>query len=349
MLEALVGAADTKRATAFKASEGTESVQETSPPKDLIIQVKDFKEISETSTGLDIISKLRTVVNKLWFSGRNIAIVGTTSMWLSHLTKASIQETQSDVVDADTRTILVPPALPYMDMAQSRGFVADEKLRRRTINLRHVEDMIKRLAGDDEIVADLVTGFNSLREIEAGMPDEIEDSVWAYSDVHRLATTVLGFKPAQVTGRTVWDARELLQRSDKTKLHWGLSQKQLLGDASKVLGAKRVTAMKLETIKKTCTPYEKKLLGGVIVPAEITTTFRDVHAPKETIDALKSLTTLSLVRPQAFSYGVLATDKIPGLLLYGPPGTGKTLLAKAVAKESGATVLEISGAEVYNK
>ncbi|KAF2090132.1 AAA-domain-containing protein [Saccharata proteae CBS 121410] len=61
------------------------------------------------------------------------------------------------------------------------------------------------------------------------------------------------------------------------------------------------------------------------------------------------MTSLSLLRPEAFKYGVLATDKIPGLLLYGPPGTGKTLLAKAVAKESGATVLDVSGSEVYDK
>ena len=73
-----------------------------------------------------------------------------------------------------------------------------------------------------------------------------------------------------------------------------------------------------------------------------------MHATSDTITALKTLTSLSLIRPEAFSYGVLATDNIPGLLLYGPPGTGKTLLAKAVAKESGATVLEVSGSEVYD-
>jgi SpoVK/Ycf46/Vps4 family AAA+-type ATPase len=66
------------------------------------------------------------------------------------------------------------------------------------------------------------------------------------------------------------------------------------------------------------------------------------------VEALKTLTSLSLIRPEAFTYGVLATDKIPGCLLYGPPGTGKTLLAKAVARESGATVLEVSGSEVYD-
>ncbi|EGP91628.1 uncharacterized protein MYCGRDRAFT_33451 [Zymoseptoria tritici IPO323] len=61
------------------------------------------------------------------------------------------------------------------------------------------------------------------------------------------------------------------------------------------------------------------------------------------------MTSLSLLRPEAFKYGVLAADRLPGLMLYGPPGTGKTLLARAVAKESKATVLEISGAQIYEK
>jgi SpoVK/Ycf46/Vps4 family AAA+-type ATPase len=105
----------------------------------------------------------------------------------------------------------------------------------------------------------------------------------------------------------------------------------------------------MEKLKKSCSKHEARLLSGVVDPASLRTTFNDVHADPNTIESLKTLTSLTLLRPEAFSYGVLAADRLPGLLLYGPPGTGKTLLAKAVAKESSATVLEVSGAQVYEK
>jgi SpoVK/Ycf46/Vps4 family AAA+-type ATPase len=76
------------------------------------------------------------------------------------------------------------------------------------------------------------------------------------------------------------------------------------------------------------------------------TTFEDVHVEPAAVESLRTLTTLSLLRPDSFEYGILKSNKILGLLLYGPSGTGKTHLAKAVAKESSATMLEISGADV---
>lgn len=63
----------------------------------------------------------------------------------------------------------------------------------------------------------------------------------------------------------------------------------------------------------------------------------DIGGLEPIIEQLRETLTL-LLYPQLFaahSGGLLAAPK--GILLYGPPGCGKTMLAKALARESGAT------------
>ncbi|KAK6607822.1 Mus7/MMS22 family protein (ATPase) [Botrytis cinerea] len=309
LLESLVAGADSKRASESSGADATNT-------KDLIIQVRDYKDLTRTYDGYNIIDKLRTVVTKRWQSGRNIIMVGTSSLEQgeSELSSAGIQHLQSDIVEV---------------------FESDDKLRIRNLNIRHVEDMITKLSGDTPVTVDIEKDLDVAWVVSAGL----DDAVWHYARVQRLATTILGLEsnPEIIDGPTFWKAQQLLsENNDVNKMLDEINASPKKTDIKE----------KLKQIRKTCTPHEKKLLGGVVIPSDIHTKFEDVHAPKETVEALKTLTSLSLIRPEAFTYGVLATDKMPGLLLYGPPGTGKTLLAKAVAKESGATVLEISGAEV---
>ncbi|MDR2699117.1 MAG: CDC48 family AAA ATPase [Candidatus Methanoplasma sp.] len=49
------------------------------------------------------------------------------------------------------------------------------------------------------------------------------------------------------------------------------------------------------------------------------------------------------------SFERLGIEPGKALLLFGPPGTGKTLIAKAVANESGANFISISGPEIASK
>ena len=80
----------------------------------------------------------------------------------------------------------------------------------------------------------------------------------------------------------------------------------------------------------------------------MSTTFNQVHLPPHTIDSVRTLVSLPLLHPQAFSHGILKQHTMTGALLFGPPGTGKTLVVRALAKESGARMLIIKPSDVMD-
>lgn len=93
---------------------------------------------------------------------------------------------------------------------------------------------------------------------------------------------------------------------------------------------------------KSLNPHEKRLLGCIVDPNKLaSTTFDDVHLPEKTVDGIRSMVSMPLLYPEAFSSGVLKNHSTSGALLFGPPGTGKTLLVRALARESGARMLGI--------
>jgi transitional endoplasmic reticulum ATPase len=76
-------------------------------------------------------------------------------------------------------------------------------------------------------------------------------------------------------------------------------------------------------------------------------TYEDIGGIKEIVGKVREMIELPLRHPELFER--LGIEPPKGVLLYGPPGTGKTLLAKAVANESGANFISISGPEVMSK
>lgn len=88
--------------------------------------------------------------------------------------------------------------------------------------------------------------------------------------------------------------------------------------------------------------HEKRLLHCVVDKSKLASaSFENVHLPAATTDAIRTMVSLPLLFPKAFATGILKEHSTQGALLFGPPGTGKTLLARAVAKESGASMLAI--------
>jgi transitional endoplasmic reticulum ATPase len=76
-------------------------------------------------------------------------------------------------------------------------------------------------------------------------------------------------------------------------------------------------------------------------------TYEDIGGLKDEIQKVREMIELPLRHPEIFEK--LGVEAPKGVLLYGPPGTGKTLLAKAVANESSAHFISISGPEIMSK
>jgi len=75
--------------------------------------------------------------------------------------------------------------------------------------------------------------------------------------------------------------------------------------------------------------------------------WKSIGGLKEVIREVKEVIELPLKKPELFEKVGIKPPK--GVLLYGPPGTGKTLLAKAVAKSTDATFIEVVGSELVQK
>jgi len=75
--------------------------------------------------------------------------------------------------------------------------------------------------------------------------------------------------------------------------------------------------------------------------------YEDVGGLDEQIQRIREMIELPLRHTEVFDR--LGIEPPKGILLHGPPGTGKTLIAKAVANETFATFISLSGAEIHGK
>ncbi|KAL3462893.1 hypothetical protein BJX64DRAFT_258365 [Aspergillus heterothallicus] len=338
----------TQKSLSTDSPEGAFEISKDNRPeqsRDIIVQVQDYGDIQNTREGTKFMALLQKAIQDRRKDGHRVLFIGTAAYDPSSVSETSALLQRSFDDQFSQGVVVMPDTRSNLDMAEN--FKRDRINRIGHINKRHIQSMLQtRLDDDPSVVADVI-----FKRPVYWWTLPVFEGYYSYNQVHWLVTTALGRVGAEeVFGVDhLLDAKMMLDKTERIRKEWF---------QNRALNARTAEAKTAETgnnreqllasLRKTCNKYEKKLLSGVVDAKSIRTTFADVHVPADTIDALKTLTSLSLIRPEAFTYGVLATDKIPGLLLYGPPGTGKTMLAKAVARESGATVLEVSGSDVYD-
>lgn len=350
LIDKLISVSRQRRAESAVLSDEANTKEEQQPsakPSDLVIQIQDYKEILDSRGGTSFMTQLHQAVQDKRREGHRIIILGTvSSSETDALTGKPTFKTLPSDYDRYSKTIVVTPAMNPATV--EKVFGEDSKKRILDINIRHLQQVLKtRLNEPKEAERNLLNDRAWPLDTAMVRSSGLDNGYWPFDQIHRIVTLALGCakEADNLDLRHIQQGISLVEKSDKIKSDWYSRRSSKSKQSQSKSGLAKARKAKL---RAKCNSYEEKLLNGVVDAEHIRTTFSDVHVPKEIVEALKTLTSLSLLRPEEFTYGVLATDKIPGLLLYGPPGTGKTLLAKAVARESGATVLEVSGSDVYD-
>lgn len=328
-------------------------------PDRVILHLHNYVELTMTPEGASLINKLRTTVDRLWQNGVRIVMVGSASNDANASSKwhAKVKELSAQ----DCYPIVFSPAadeLPGWKTWERDDYLQD--------NLSNISWMLECLKAEPVSVLPSKDSNPASGEAVDELIESLSTGICSNHWIYRLATQAIGFqryKDGPLNIHTLAEASRRMKQVDEARLsilgigksssaesaaipHTPPSPLESLISLGNTVSSDSNTDRRKNPKNLNLDDEEKKLLSGLVNEADIHTTFDDVIAPPEVRDSLVALTTLSLQHPKAFSYGVLARERIHGALLYGPPGTGKTLMAKALAKGSGANMLEISAASI---
>ncbi len=101
------------------------------------------------------------------------------------------------------------------------------------------------------------------------------------------------------------------------------------------------------TVVKKINKTKKFAVESFVIMEKPNINWKHIGGLKKQIKEIQEVVELPLKKPELFREVGISPPK--GILLHGPPGTGKTLLAKAVARSTNSTFIEIVASELVQK
>jgi transitional endoplasmic reticulum ATPase len=214
---------------------------------------------------------------------------------------------------------------------------------------------IVQITGKKVTVAKLMPAFREARGKQVVQIDGITRSNAGAAIGEKVVLALVEAQPAQRITLVSEGAQALRQQRDRDYVG------RLLNDLP-VMAGDRVRATLFGSRFQEFRVVDTVPRGVVLIRPETTLrieapgssqasqgriSYEDIGGLGRAIQRVREMIELPLRYPEIFER--LGIDPPKGVLLHGPPGCGKTLLARAVANETEATFLAVSGPEVIHK
>ncbi|MBN2478155.1 CDC48 family AAA ATPase [Candidatus Micrarchaeota archaeon] len=235
-------------------------------------------------------------------------------------------------VTGEVERRMVSQLLTIMDGLKSRGEVIviaatnrpdsiDEALRRPGRFDREIEIGVPTMEGRKEILQIHVRNMPLSKDV----------------DIKKIARVTHGYTGADISSLTKEAAIKALRRI-LPKIN--LDEENIPQDILENL------SVNMDDFNNALREIQPSALREVFIERP-TVNWGDIGGMETVKMQVKEAVELPLKKPEVFEK--MGIRPVKGILLYGPPGTGKTMIAKAVANESEANFIGISGTQVLSK